>query len=383
MEAYYFQSNHEQSDHDERLQFLLDSGLDVNECSEVGRCLLNEACRAGDPRRVRLLLEKGAKTDRAQTGGDRLYSFQIPLFCAAEAGSAECVHLLLEIGEAADVRDGMSRTPLMVAGSAEAARALIAARADVHAVNEFGDDTLEVVLKECCDDDSKVRKLEVARVLLQAGADIEWRDKFGHTRLYSMAFRRVPSAVRFVLEAGAGLHASQGESGTPLHAVCWQGESDQETNDATTEIIKILAKAGINVNVRDEKGNTPLIESAGGDRGNATAIRTLVNFGADPKLGNKRGANPLMIAAAGGESECLKELLKSGVDPRTADNGGQTPLDYATEHLEIWKSINADPSQIDIGVFESQEEVARRIREQLAQAEECVKLLGESLRTDR
>jgi hypothetical protein len=79
----------------------------------------------------------------------------------------------------------------------------------------------------------------------------------------------------------------------------------------------------------------------------------------------------------------LKELLKSGVDPRTADNGGQTPLDYATEHLEIWKSINADPSQIDIGVFESQEEVARRIREQLAQAEECVKLLGESLRTDR
>ncbi|MDP6061029.1 MAG: ankyrin repeat domain-containing protein, partial [Pirellulaceae bacterium] len=93
--------------------------------------------------------------------------------------------------------------------------------------------------------------------------------------------------------------------------------------------------------------------------------------------------NPLMIAAAGGESECLKELLKSGVDPRTADNGGQTPLDYATEHLEIWKSINADPSQIDIGVFESQEEVARRIREQLAQAEECVKLLGESLRTDR
>jgi ankyrin repeat protein len=47
-------------DHAERLRYLLDLGLDPDECNLIGRSLIAEACDAGDPARVGLLLERGA-----------------------------------------------------------------------------------------------------------------------------------------------------------------------------------------------------------------------------------------------------------------------------------------------------------------------------------
>ncbi len=143
----------------ERLRLLLNAGLDPEESAEDGQSLLWRACRAGDPARVRLLLELGATASIRADSGTR-QSRAIPLFAAVESDSAECVQLLLDAGEdpteATGDRDGQldlppdlqaslkreipttgGETALGSVASLEVARLLIAAGADVNACDWY------------------------------------------------------------------------------------------------------------------------------------------------------------------------------------------------------------------------------------------------------
>jgi len=168
-------------DHVDRLRFLLDAGLDPKETNFIGRSLLTEACKAGDPPRVQLLVARGADVDppfdpeRAKemdccslTG--RLQSSQIPLFAAAESGSAECVRLLLEAGASVHALDDRNRTALFHAGSAAVAELLLQSGIDhegftpIMAAADRG-------------------QLDCIRLLLAAGADPARVSKAGSSAL--------------------------------------------------------------------------------------------------------------------------------------------------------------------------------------------------------
>ena len=382
MQGFFSQSTGEPSDHHERLQFLLDAGLSARERSANSRSLLSEACRTGDARRVRILLERGAKADVTARGeDDEVYSFEIPIFCAAESGSAECVELILAARADSNCRDNMHRTPLMAVRSRAAAQALIAAGADINAKDEFGSDVLQVLLQDSSEVEDGGQLLDVAQMLIASGVDIEWRDEYGHTRLYSIAFTRASNAVEFLLQLGADPHAKQSEEGTPLHAICWQGHShDDETEKATVRIIKTLIGAGILVDTVDSNGNTPLIEAVSGDWGSPTAVRTLIDLGADPNRSNHHGATALMIAASMGERDCIRELIRVGADPILTDNDGRSPLDYAREHLDVWKQINAEPPNIDFGLDEDPDEMNARHQDAYETARQCVEIIENAMK---
>ena len=187
-----------------------------------------------------------------------------------------------------------------------------------------------MLLKDSSDVEHGGQLLDAARLLIDSGADIEWRDEYGHTRLYSMAFIKAANAVEFLLQLGADPHAKQGEETTPLHAVCWQGHSDDdETEKATVQIIKTLVGAGIGVDTVDSNGNTPLIEAVSGDWGSATAVLTLIDLGADPSRANHHGATALMLAASMGEKDCIRELLRVGADVNLTDIDGRNATSRA------------------------------------------------------
>lgn len=379
------------ADHTERLRYLLDLGLHAEECNFIGRSLLTEACEAGDASRVQLLLERGASpvvtgaaqpqpsllsrmssmpgTDDLKAGpdvpkGDR-DSFQIPVFCAARSGSAECVRLLLDRGADPNSRDSSGSTPLMSAGSAAVVKALLDEGADLDAVDEFGKDAFETVMEESCGSGAcGPERFDVAHALVKAGADIERVDQYGKTRLGSAAFGHHADAVEFLLKLRARADALDAEGGTPLHSICWQGEyQDSETNAACEAIIRTLVAAGIAVDATDSHGMTAMHQAAHGDWGNQTAIRTLLDLGAAADPVDADGDTPLLMAAQNGEIECIELLLEAGADPCKANKSGTTPLAAAGSHLESWKSIVA--SGPDPSIAEMQKEMNEELAKEL------------------
>jgi ankyrin repeat protein len=65
--------------------------------------------------------------------------------------------------------------------------------------------------------------------------------------------------------------------------------------DGTGQMIEILAGARVDINGRDEYGNTPLILAAG--YRNYEAVETLLRLRADPNARNHDGITPLLAAA--------------------------------------------------------------------------------------
>lgn len=380
-------------DHAERLRYLLDLGLDPNECNFIGRSLLTEACEAGDPARVALLLERGVSavvmgpqslrpdgaahvsrmladhglTHRADGPVGSANSFQIPLFCAARSGSAECVRLLLEKGADPNGRDSSGSTALMAAGSAEVVRLLLEAGADRDATDAYGNDALEAILEDSCDSGAcGPARFEVARALVEAGADIARVDRYGKNRLASAAFGHHADAVEFLLRLGARADARDTEGGTALHSMCWQGEyQDEDVNRACERIIRALVAAGVPIDAVDEDGQTPMHEAAGGDWGNPTAIRTLLDLGAKVDPEDHDANTPLMVAARSGEVACIKLLCEAGADPRKKNGEGLTALDEAESHLESWRDIVASGPDMSMAEMEKQvnEEISRDLGE--------------------
>jgi ankyrin repeat protein len=76
----------------------------------------------------------------------------------------------------------------------------------------------------------------------------------------------------------------------------------------TVKSLLITAKA--DVNGRDERGNTPLIEAA--RFGHDDVVRALLVAKADARARNSEGKTALMLAAEGGHTETVRLLKQAG-----------------------------------------------------------------------
>ena len=100
--------------------------------------------------------------------------------------------------------------------------------------------------------------------------------------------------------AAVGSRAANGE--TPMH---WMAVLGDGTG------IRVLAQAGAEGDARDDDGNTPLHEASGGSR-QLSAMRALLEAGADRRLRNAHGKTARDIAISDGFDAAV-ELLSDAI----------------------------------------------------------------------
>jgi ankyrin repeat protein len=235
---------------------------------------------------------------------------------AACSGYTERVKELIKAGTNVNTRDDEGRTALMVAsdeGRTEIVELLISAGADVNAKDMNGDTALMYAANSpgymtqgSCKGiwvgwidyhDQAVwisrYNIQIARILIAAGADVNARDKNGNTALMIATSRGHVDIVEILIDAGADVNAKDECGNTALMIAV--NIPDYSTDEEHTEqlvyrgsswliyryrkkIVKILIEAGADVNAKDNEGRTALKRAA--NTGRTDLVQLLKDAGA-------------------------------------------------------------------------------------------------------
>ncbi len=166
-------------------------------------------------------------------------------------------------------------------------------------------------------------KVEVAKALVESGADVNVANGAGLTPLHLAAESRRGAMARFLLANGAkpSLSIRDRHGNTPLlYAVAGGQESEPkamvlatgtvvytaEKTQSAEELAEILLAAGADPNTPTNLGNTPLHIAA--YRGRVRACKLLLESGADLTRRNNDGETAEMLAERFGNREVVSLL---------------------------------------------------------------------------
>jgi uncharacterized protein len=154
----------------------------------------------------------------------RLAGLRAPDLCEAAAlGDAHAVAALLDRGDPVELRSSDGWTPLHLAaymGRAEAARTLVSRGAPVDAVSTNGTKNTPLCAALAGSGDH-----EIVRLLLDAGADPNFRAESGVTPLHLAASRGADALAQRLLEHGADGAARMDDGTTPAGIAAARGHA--------------------------------------------------------------------------------------------------------------------------------------------------------------
>ena len=154
---------------------------------------------------------------------------------------------------------------------------------------------------------------------LAARAELDLSDRF-----YASVRSGEVGPVQQLLQSGVDVNVRDKRGATPLLYAAAVG---------TPEVMRILIDAGADVNARTAFGATPLIWSAA----NIGKVRLLLDKGADVNARTRAGNTALLVAAAqAGNEDVLRLLMGHGGSLAKATNEmGQTPLLRAAQANDL------------------------------------------------
>jgi uncharacterized protein len=302
-------------------------GAPVNQPNVFGATPLGEAARRGDAAVLKVLLQAGAPANSANAEG------QTALMSVARTGSIEAAKLLLKAGAKVDAREKWGgQTALMWAAAQNQAgmiRFLASKGADVNARSAVREWPRRMTAEERPKDlnrggltglmfAARDGSIEAARALLAAGAEVNYTDPDGSTPLLVALMNGHWDMAKLLVESGADVNCWDWWGQTPLYLAVDMNtlptgaRVELPTMDFTTglDIINLLIRRGANVNaqlkLRPPYRNVPQDRLA------------------DPAIDN--GATPLLRAAKAADVPVMKSLLAAGALVDLANAYGHTPL---------------------------------------------------------
>lgn len=225
---------------------------------------------------------------------------EVSLLCHAICGgNIEAVKLLLERGAEVQRHSGKLLTLAVVMNRVDLVKLLVEHGADVQRVDLLGrlDDAERPVadlliahgkrvpdwmLPRACRPDVSTNELHRVTVLLDYGANLDDRGRYGLTALHYAVRGGKLALIQLLLERGAPADALDESGLTPLlHLSKTRSQADP------IPVMELLAARHVDIDARDETQCTLLMHFA--RQGKTEPVRWLLARGADPNARNQRG----------------------------------------------------------------------------------------------
>ena len=302
---------------------LIKKGADVNRLDASGISPLTWSAQCSGLEVAKRLLEKGAKVNVQDRGG------WTPLMFAASRGREDFVKLLLEHGAEKSTRNKRGQTALDMA-TRKRRRSIIPLLADAGPFQ----DLMKLV---AAGDAAGVEKMVKEDALLVKDKDPTWQ-----TALHVAAAKGHLEVARVLMNNGADRAVADHDGNTPLHNAAWVG---------ATKIVRLLLEKGVPLNEQNNLRMTPLNCAVGGvmNHPSREAALRLIEKGADVRVADKTGATPLHRAAEYGQLEICKRLVEKGADVNARRKSGTTPLHLAalSKSTEIARLLVEKGAKVD------------------------------------
>ncbi|MHC4954875.1 MAG: ankyrin repeat domain-containing protein [Planctomycetota bacterium] len=220
-------------------------------------------------------------------------------------------------------------------------------------------------------DAAKNGDLELAKHLIRDGAEIDAREKEGHTPLHEAARAGHLELVKLLIGEGADVEAKCEDNATPLYAAAldervsvvegtltWGGGREiastplhSAVHGQNVELIGLLLSHGADTNAKNGKGETPLHQTARqfDFATNLELARLLVRNGADVNAKDGGGQTPLHNFARLPDFHTAELLVAHGADVSAKDNHGRTPLHAAPvafTNIEVHRAAGIEGARI-------------------------------------
>lgn len=396
------------------LTLLLGAGADVDSPNAEGQTALMEVARTGNVEAARLLLGHGATVDAREVWGG-----QTALMWASARRHPQMMQLLISHGANVNARSAWRNWERHVTSESRAKRTNAGGLTPLmYAARENCLECVDVLIKHHVDmdlpDPDGVAPVtiaimninwDVAKRLIDAGADVNQWDMYGQGPLYAAVVNSVPrpfslfgggpvpkpldppneatpkEVVALLLDKGANpnmqlFYRPAGRSAggpargaTPLMAAAAEDEVD---------LVKLLLARGADAKLYQADNETPIMAAlsgrgsfGGGGLANSQAavevLKLLHDAGTEVNIMSiqhhllrTRGGTALHFAVRAGSEEAVKLLVSWGVDVNARDPDGLTALDYAMARGYVPFLAQRQPPQT---------ELAKRLRESGATVE--------------
>jgi ankyrin repeat protein len=173
-------------------------------------------------------------------------------------------------------------------------------------------------------------QLAVAKLVLDAGADYNFKGNHGVSRFLWAVIMCRSEIVQLMLEAGASLEDKDDDGMTVVNnAVEW---GDKKS-------LKLLIAAGADFNSGDLRldcdTNRPIIHAA--DYGRPGSLRILIDSGADPLTESEGGSLLYLVCAFADRVAACRLLLENGADPNKK---------YADKPMTFIRALNKGDKEL-------------------------------------
>ncbi|XP_059178223.1 putative ankyrin repeat protein RF_0381 [Physella acuta] len=281
---------------------------------------------------------------------------QTALHIAADRGSVSLVKLLTQAGADVNMTDGNNRTALQIGlHNTNIVEILLQGGADPNVLDEHGDTPLlnavtyyqgftlkRLLVKYNSNLNIKNKhrqtplmlaieqsNIEIIHLLLDYGAEVVHKTNLGLDAVQHAIFKGSMISLKSLIRAGADINARNSRGETYLI---------QSVKLLQLEIADLLIKSGADVNVQDSEGKSALMHNGATHSMAFNRIQELLlAAGANMNIQDNHGETHLIQMVKQSKPDIVNLLIISGADVNVQDNQGKTALMHnaATQFLSF------------------------------------------------